>query len=82
MCTGAYRHTSTTSLLDELGWQPLRVRREAHKLTFLFKVVRSLVPTYMITMLPRPVENHTSSAADSMRLSQFLIIDCQVLEKL
>lgn len=68
VCTGAYRHTSNDLLLADLGWQPLRVRRQIHKLTLWFKIVNLFTPPYMRTLIPQPVENRyrlrsTSNAA-------------------
>ena len=37
VCTGAYKHTRTDLLLAELGWWPLKERRDNHKLCTLFK---------------------------------------------
>lgn len=57
MCTGAYRHTSTDSLLADLGWQPLRIRREIHKLGLLYKILTSLVPPYLNQLIPSQPRN-------------------------
>lgn len=57
VCTGAYRHTSNDSLLAELGWQPLRVRRNVHKLCLFYKnhkLSRSIL-----------LETHSSSTANN-----------------
>lgn len=56
ICTGAYRHTSNESLLAELGWQPLYIRRQTHKLILLFKIVHSLTPAYLRRLLHQPAE--------------------------
>lgn len=53
ICTGAYRHTSNDSLLAELGWQPLRIRRQSHKLNMLFKILNFLTPRYLTALIPR-----------------------------
>ena len=42
--TGAYRHTKTELLLAELGWQPLMLRRESHK---LHETVNGKCPTIL-----------------------------------
>jgi hypothetical protein len=57
ICTGAYRHTGNDSLLAELGWQPLRIRRQTHKLVLLFKILHSLTPSYLMQIIPRPPQN-------------------------
>lgn len=56
VCTGAYRHTSNDSLLAELGWQPLRIRRQIHKLCYFYKMINSLTPEYLQSWIPHPVE--------------------------
>lgn len=59
VCTGAYRHTSNDALLAELGWQPLRLRRQSHKLLMFYKVFNSLTPPYLRAIIPRvPVLHH------------------------
>ena len=68
VCTGAYRHTSNDLLLAELGWQPLRLRRQIHKLLLFYKIVNLLTPLYLRSLVPRPVDNRyrlrsTSNAA-------------------
>ena len=57
LCTGAYRHTSNDALLSELGWQPLRIRRQIHKLSLFYKMSHSLTPSYLQSIVPRAVEN-------------------------
>jgi len=52
VCTGGYRHTSNDALLAELGWQPLRIRRQFHKLCLFFKIIHSLTPTYLKPLIP------------------------------
>lgn len=52
MCTGAYRHTSNDSLLAELGWQPLRIRRQTHKLYLFYKIMNQLTPEYLRYIIP------------------------------
>jgi hypothetical protein len=46
-CTGAYRHTSHNSLLHELGWEPLDIRRRHHRLNMFYKIHNHLVPEYL-----------------------------------
>lgn len=58
MCTGAYRHTSNDSLLAELGWQPLRIRRQIHKLCMFYKIMTGLTPDYLSQTIPRQHTNH------------------------
>lgn len=53
VCTGAYRHTSNDALLAELGWQPLRIRRQIHKVCLFFKIINNLTPPYLRPLIPR-----------------------------
>ena len=59
-CTGAYRDTSHSKLLSELGWPTLAKRREYYKLCHLFKLVHTMSPTYMTDsfMVQRADHNH------------------------
>jgi hypothetical protein len=51
-CTGAYRHTKHTNLLDELGWPPLLLRRQHHRLSLMFKIQNGLSPFYLTGSCP------------------------------
>ena len=59
-CTGAYRDTSLSKLLSELGWPTLVKRREYYKLCQLIKLVHTMSPTYMTDsfMVQRADHNH------------------------
>ena len=46
-CTGAYRHTKHSSLLSEVGWEPLLCRRKQHKATLLYKIIKKIYPAYL-----------------------------------
>ena len=47
ICTGGYRHTSYSSLLSELNWQPLNKRRRMHKLILFYKIYYNIYPHYL-----------------------------------
>ena len=47
ICSGAYRHTSHTALLFELGWESLSDRRKGHKLTLFYKIYHKIYPNYL-----------------------------------
>ena len=51
ICSGAYRHTSHTALLYELGWEPLQDRRKLHKLCLFYKIVHKIYPKYLHDLL-------------------------------
>ena len=61
-CTEAYRDTSHSKLLSELGWPTLVKRRKYYKLCQLFKLVHTMSPTYMIDsfMVQRADHNHNN----------------------
>ena len=52
ICTGAYRHTETQSLLRELSWPPLSKRRHINKLTLFYKIYHKIYPTYLHSLIP------------------------------
>ena len=58
ICTGAYRHTETQTLLRDLGWQPLRDRRTNHKLILLYKITKGIYPKYLQDLLPKQQQTH------------------------
>ena len=47
IATGCWKHTSKTKLYDELGWEPLSVRRHKHRLTNYHKIVTGDSPEYL-----------------------------------
>ena len=58
ICTGAYRHTESQALLQELGWAPLHKRRFAHKMVHFFKIINHIYPNYLYNLLT-PTANTT-----------------------
>ena len=57
ICTGAYKHTETQTLLQEIGWPSLSSRREQHKLLLFYKIQSGLYPNYIRDLIPAPVIN-------------------------
>ena len=58
ICTGAYRHTESQDLLQELGWAPLHKRCFAHKMVHFFKIINHIYPNYLYNLLT-PTANTT-----------------------
>jgi hypothetical protein len=58
-CTGAYKHTKHTVLLDELGWPPLALRRKHHRMSIMFKIQKGLIPQYLIMACPPLTRDRT-----------------------
>ena len=56
-CSRAYRCTSHTALLKELGLEPLATRRKYHKMALLYKMVKKLVPDYLSNLVPAQVSD-------------------------
>ena len=57
ICTGAYRHTETQTLLQEVGWPTLSMRRQQHKLQLFYKIRSGQYPDYIKRLVPEPVNN-------------------------
>ena len=53
MVTKAIKGTSSARLHGELAWQPLSIRRELHKLSQFYKIVKNLASRYLTEILPK-----------------------------
>jgi hypothetical protein len=58
-CTGAYKHTKHTTLLDELSWPLLSIRRKNHRLNVMYKVQNNLSPLYLSGACPPLTRDRT-----------------------
>jgi hypothetical protein len=58
-CTGAFRHTRHTALLEELGWPPLSKRRKHHRLNVMFKLLNGMAPPYLLNLCPPLTRDRT-----------------------
>jgi hypothetical protein len=52
ICTGAYRHTENRSLMRELNWESLALRRKNHKLIHYYKIINGHTPDYLKREIP------------------------------
>jgi hypothetical protein len=52
VCTGGYKHTSTSKLMDEMGWDQLKTRREIQRTCLMYKIQKQLAPQYLISACP------------------------------
>jgi hypothetical protein len=59
-CTGAYKHTSHTKLLQELGWTDLALRRKHHRLGIMYKIQTQIAPPYLRSVCPPLTRDRTS----------------------
>lgn len=59
-CTGAFRRSPTTSLLNDLGWDTLANRRSNAKLFLMFKIINGLTPEYLSNLIPPQVQASTT----------------------
>ena len=68
--SGALPSTSTNKLLEmELGWQSLQCRRNCHKLSYLFNIVRGNAPVYLrnhMTVCPTGRQAHYLRAQNNL----------------
>ena len=53
ICSGAYRHTETQTLLREMSWQPLATRLKQHILTLFYKIYHHIYPNYLYNLIPQ-----------------------------
>ena len=58
--TGAIKGTSARGLMNELGWESLKTRRKMHKLYYIFKIIKHILPAYLVELLPDTVNVRTS----------------------
>ena len=58
--TGATKLCSISNLLSDLGWESLQARRTKHKLIIFYKIINSLTPEYLQSLIPPMVQNTTS----------------------
>ena len=57
IATGATKLVSVDALYKEIGWETLEQRRNNHKLTLFYKMINSLTPLYLTSLVPQPVSN-------------------------
>ena len=55
--TGAWKGTNRDKLNDELGWEPLHLRRWSRRLTVFYKIMHRLTPQYLLDPTP-PLRRH------------------------
>ncbi|MES9994334.1 MAG: reverse transcriptase family protein [Candidatus Thiodiazotropha sp.] len=57
IATGATKLVSIDILYKEIGWETLEQRRNNHKLTLFYKMINSLTPLYLTSLVPQAVSN-------------------------
>ena len=55
--TGAWKGTNRDKLNEELGWEPLHLRRWFRRLTVFYKIMHGLTPNYLVDPVP-PLRRH------------------------
>ena len=58
--TGAIKGTSARGLMNELGWESPKTRRKMHKLHYIFKIIKHILPAYLVKLLPDTVNVRTT----------------------
>ena len=69
--TGAMKGTSRDSLLRDISWVELSLRRKMHKLCLTFKMVYKLVPPYLCNLCPgfvRDISRYSLRSANNLCL--------------
>jgi hypothetical protein len=59
-CTSAYKHTSHETLLEELSWAPLLIRRKHHRLNLMYKIQNGISPEYLTNLCPPLTRERTN----------------------
>ena len=57
IATGTTKLVSLNSLYKEICWETLETRRNNHKMTLFYKMVKSITPLYLSTLVPHSVSN-------------------------
>ena len=52
IASGGTKLCSVDTLFQELGWEPLQIRRNKHKLVTFYKILHGLTPTYLLGIIP------------------------------
>ena len=75
--TSALKGTNRVSLLNDLSWVDLNVRRKIHKLTLMYKTVFNVAPPYLCDVCPNFVSELGSSyslrSANNLCLPLFVV---------
>ena len=50
--SGGTKLCSVDKLFQELGWEPLQIHRNKHKLVTFYKILHGLNPTYLFDLIP------------------------------
>ena len=61
---------------QKLGWEPLQIRRNKHKLVTFYKILHVLAPSYLFDLIP-PRINETNDYPQKRRLYPKLQIKLQ-----
>ena len=65
--SGATHGTSTTLLLQDLGWESLSSRRERHKLCLFYELHNGNFPTHMSSILPQVIHSQYETRRSNYR---------------
>jgi hypothetical protein len=71
VCTGVYKHTKTTRLMDELGWDTLEMCRALQRTVMMYKIQKELAPPYLVDACPPlvgEVSRHNLRNADNIAI--------------
>ena len=57
IATGTTKLVSLNSLYNEICWETLETRRNNHKMTLFYKMVKNLTPLYLSSLVPQSISN-------------------------
>lgn len=73
--TGTTKLVSIENLYKETGWEKLNIRRKQHRLTLFYKMIHSLAPPYLSSLLPPLVGE--ISRYNLRNNNQYQTLDCK-----
>jgi hypothetical protein len=71
VCTGAYKHTKTVKLMEELGWETLESHRAKQRTVLMYKIQNNIAPNYLSEACPPlvgQVSNYNLRNSDNIAL--------------
>ena len=78
LSTGAIRRTETAKLMQEIGWDSLKIRRARSKMTCFYQIVKGISPLYLNTKISVRPPQVRSSRALSRNSSQIVEPKCRI----
>ena len=78
LSTGAIRRTETAKLMQEIGWDSLKIRRARAKMACFYEIVKGISPLYLNTKISVRPPQVRSSRALSRNSAQIVEPKCRI----